>query len=96
MHHFLDDLMGADPWNKGRISDIFDQIKQNGGDLTHAQEELGSLMMRISRGDYSHEQAAEITRRLLQRHLRNSERKRDTVAKPNLRSLTPLVHEPTT
>jgi len=84
MRRYLDDLMGADHWNKVGINDMLRQIKDAGGDHRAAQDEVNNFMLKVARGDFSEDMAADILGRMLHRHLASAERDQDTVNKPAL------------
>lgn len=83
MVHYLDELIGADYWNKEGISYLLHQIKSSGGDMEAVKKDLYDLMLKIARGDYSPDQAADIVSHSLKTHLANSERKQ-SFSKPSL------------
>ena len=84
MSQYINDLMGADHWNELSISKRLNLIKRNGGDLEAAKDELHRVMLKVARGDYNPEQAADIVDNLLQRHVANSERDMKTHSRPDL------------
>jgi hypothetical protein len=84
MRRYLDGLMGADHWNKVGISDMLRKIKDAGGDHRAVQDEVNNFMLKVARGDFSEEMAADILDRMLHRHLASAEREQDTVNKPSL------------
>lgn len=84
MRRYLDDLMGADHWNKMGIHAMLDKIKAAGGDMQKVKQDIKSFMLRVSRGDFSENVAAGILSRMLSHHLANAKRDRNSVNKPNL------------
>jgi hypothetical protein len=91
MRRYLDDLMGADHWNKVSINDMIRQIKDAGGDHRAAQDEVNNFMLKVARGDFSEEMAADILGRMLHNQLANAKRAQDTVNKPSLGIPTPAL-----